>query len=118
VRLLARILFRLALPILMLGGYAALRPGDDLGPLAAVLPAAGAGEAVQVDPQAEADGIALALRLMAERLRNGAGPGGGAGTASVPASPAPTFRRPPQADAPRVLNGGGAGHFRQPPPAR
>lgn len=116
-RLLVRILFRLALPVLMLGGYAALRSGGDLGPLAAMLPAAGSGEVGQVDPQAEADGIALVLRGMADRLRNGGGPGGSAGgTASVPPAPTPAFQRPPQADAPRVLNGGGAGHFRRPPP--
>ena len=116
-RLLLRILLRLALPVLMLGGYAALRSGGDLGPLAAMLPAAGSGEAGQVDPQAEADGIALALRGLADRLRNGSGPGAGTGTASVPPPPSPAFQRSPQAGAPRVLNGGGAGNFRRPPPS-
>lgn len=113
-RLLVRILFRLALPVLMLGGYAVLRPGDSLGPIAAMLPTTGSDGSVQVDPQAEADGIALALRLMAERLRDGAG----TGATGVSPSPTAAFQRPPQADVPRVLNGGGAGHFQRPPPAR
>ncbi len=110
-RLVLRILFRLALPVLMLGGLAALRSDGDPGALAVLLPAAGSGDAVQVDPQLEAEGIALALRLMAERLRTGAGPG----ETGVPPAPPPSVRRPPPSDAPRVLNGGGAGHFRRPP---
>lgn len=116
-RLLARILLRLLLPVVLGGVVLAAQGRLPLGPGASAGPAQG-----QVDPQAEADRVALLLRDLAARLRGGtvydtdAPP-----PAAIASPPAPGLASPgprqDRADSPRVLNGGGAGHFQRAPQA-
>jgi len=119
-RLLVRILLRLLLPV-VLGGIVLASQGR----LPLAVPGATAGtEGQTVDPGAEADRVALTLRDLAARLKGGAvydvdQPS----SATTPPPPAPGFvsngARAEERDGPRVLNGGGAGHFqRVPEPVR